>query len=642
MTIFASETLKVGRTLGGTGMQIMRTIARATLLLVLCANVSAAGIFCVADGQEPWHDRAGQWHIAAMPAKYISDKALPQQSCAARTLILPGTGAKSVLVGVPVSQIGEFTTAFSMVDTGDRFFMEGRGRLEYAVVLFTRPPKSSEFTFSKAGVVLLSWDGEVPAPSNKAGEDVAADQYVVADNVCPWSDRRGQWVISAVPPQFCGGRPVPLQSCTNKTLILPEGLEDVTFGTSDTKLAEVMAQCPGSRDTGLDFVVQNPSGTGQIHYSIVVWPNPQPRLDLKSVADAGLVVLALNGANIGALVDKQVVEGVKGMLAQNQEFSAQEWTFESGERKVKMWVEEPPAGITANTGLMLVLHNWGGYYTSPEYIQWCKTFAARYNVIAVSVNYLQSASDWSDHRDRPYDHGYLQAMDCIGALYNIYTQLKAQNVVFNEHRIYSMGGSGGGNVTQMVMKLAPHTFACGVDICGMPGLTDGIAFGTGEYGSGLNAAYSKDPHSPNYLTTDMQEIRDFGNLEHCKLLHEANPDLQIVICHGVDDRSCPVVHKVTQFRNMLMAGIRVDGHFFTPAMVDGVAVKSTDHAVGDREQVTIKFADEYMKEAGKFAKQTSGDSDFTRKAVFEYPTTNGKYVIDYSAYPTIAFVPGAE
>ncbi|MGD9497424.1 MAG: alpha/beta hydrolase family protein [Armatimonadota bacterium] len=324
------------------------------------------------------------------------------------------------------------------------------------------------------------------------------------------------------------------------------------------------------------------------------------------------------------------------MLAQDQEFVAQQQPGVEGERTVRMWVQEPPAGITANTGLMLVLHNWGGEYNQPHYLQWCRTFAERFNVIAISVNYLHSGQSWKEHL--PYDHGYLQAMDCIGALYTVRRQLLEAGLTFSEHRVYAMGGSGGGNVTQMALKLAPHTFACGVDICGMPGLIDAIAYGTGE-GTALNAGYSRDPNAPNYLSPDHQRIRDFGDLEHCRLLSAANPDLKIVIVHGVDDLSCPVVPKIRQYANMVEAGLDVDAHFLTALDVDGEAVTTTGHPVGDREQVVIKYADAYMREDGALARATSGASDFARGGSFEYPTANGRFVIDFSAYPTIAFIP---
>ncbi len=330
------------------------------------------------------------------------------------------------------------------------------------------------------------------------------------------------------------------------------------------------------------------------------------------------------------------------VLEQDQEFVAQEWPFEPGRRTVRMWVREPPGGIGAGTGLMLCLHNWGGIYDQEIYRGWCDTFSERYDVVAVSVNYLQSGDDWKLRRDRPYDHGYLQAMDCIGALYHVRRQIGQAGLSFDEHRIYAMGGSGGGNVTQMACKLAPHTFACAVDICGMPGLTDGIAFGTGAFGSHLSAEYSTNPDSPRAMTTDMQEIRDFGNLEHCRLLHGANPSLKIVIVHGLDDATCPVVPKIEQFARMVQAGIDVDGRFLTEIDVDGEAVTTTGHPVGNRDRVVMKYADEYMLPDGRLARRTTQDNDFQRGGTFEYPTTNGRYVIDFNGYPTIGFVPDEE
>lgn len=352
-----------------------------------------------------------------------------------------------------------------------------------------------------------------------------------------------------------------------------------------------------------------------------------------------LVVLAVAGPGYvrPVAVAQAEPEGgaVQRLLPREQEFEGQEWPLRPGRRMVKMFVQEPAAGVNANTGLMLVLHNWGGVYNSPEYLKWCTTFADRFNVIAVSVNYLQSGKDWRE--SGPYDHGYLQAMDAVRALYTVWKQLRDKGTAFNEHRIYVMGGSGGGNVAQMAMKLAPHTFACGVDISGMPGLIDAIAYGTGEWGTSLNAGYSRDPGSPAYLSPDMREIRDFGNLEHCRRLRAANPGLKIVIVQGTEDASCPAAPKIRQFANMIEAGLEADGRFLTAADIDGIAVTTTGHAVGDREQVVIKYADEYMKEKGKQAKATDGPSDFTRGGAFEYPTSGGRFVIDFSAAPAVRF-----
>lgn len=325
------------------------------------------------------------------------------------------------------------------------------------------------------------------------------------------------------------------------------------------------------------------------------------------------------------------------VLPQDQVFAAQEWPFRPGPRTAKMWVEEPPAGINGETGLMLVLHNWGGVYDDPEYQHYCRTYAVRYNVIALSVNYLQSGPDWGP--PPPYDHGYLQAMDAIRAAHAVWRQLRDRGVAWNERRIYAMGGSGGGNVTQMALKLAPHTFACGVDICGMPGLIDAIAYGTGD-GTALNAGYSRDPASPAFLSADMQEIRDFGHPAHCRLLHAANPALKIVIVHGTEDASCPCAPKIAQCQAMRAAGLDVDGHFLTVADVDGRIITTTGHAVGDREQVVIHYADAYLLPTSADRRLAPEPNDFTRGGVFTYPTRHGRYEIDFSGPPLIAFVRG--
>jgi predicted esterase len=415
--------------------------------------------------------------------------------------------------------------------------------------------------------------------------------------------------------------------------MLPAGVTEIVMAVSDTNLSEFQRRYPRVRDTGLGLTITPPGGGQRLPYSIIVFPDPPREGNFKDFSTAGIVLLRLEGADAAAPAPPPA-EGVRNVLEQDQEFVAQEWPGSPGERLVKMWVQEPPAGINAGTGLMLVLHNWGGVYNSGEYVQWCRTFAERFNVVAVSVNYLQSGPDWKT--DGPYDHGYLQAMDAIGALYTVRTQLAAAGVAFNDNRIYAMGGSGGGNVTEMAMKLAPHSFACGVDICGMPGLIDAIAFGTGE-GTAINAGYSRDPNAPDYLSPDMQRIRDFGDLEHCRLLARANPNLRIVIVHGVDDRSCPVVPKIRQCANMIETGLNVDGHFLTDRDVDGAVITTTGHPVGNREQVFIKFADDYMIEDGDLPCATAGPSDFERGGTFEYPTDNGKFVIDFSGYPTIRF-----
>jgi predicted esterase len=331
------------------------------------------------------------------------------------------------------------------------------------------------------------------------------------------------------------------------------------------------------------------------------------------------------------------------LIEKEQEITAQEWLLSPGERKVRLHIETPAAGIGANTGTMLVLHNWGGIYDEPHYVAWCREFADRYNVVSVSVNYLQSGPGQVVPGEKPYDHGFLQAMDCIRALYHIQKQIRDAGLAFNPRRCYSMGGSGGGNVTLMVNKLAPHTLACAVDICGMPGLTNGIAYGTGEFGSGLNAGYSKDPQSPAYMTPDLQELLDPGNIHHLKQQFSANPGNKVVIVHGLDDSSCPAVPKINIFQNMITAGFKPDGHFLTEWFIDGKAVLDTGHPVGNRDKIVERFADDYMLEEGRLASKLPGLNNFELAKKIIYPTKNGRFEVDYSqGPPSITFTGNSE
>lgn len=314
-------------------------------------------------------------------------------------------------------------------------------------------------------------------------------------------------------------------------------------------------------------------------------------------------------------------------LEQLQHFPGQKYEFAPGPRQVTMYVKEPGNGINSNTGFMLMLHNWGGTYTMT--VPWCDALSDRYNVIAVSVDYLQSGQ--AKYDKIPYDHGLLQAMDCLRALYQIQEQLKARGVAFNPRRVYSAGGSGGGNVSLMVNKLAPSTFSCIVDMCGMPGLTDDIAFGRGK----LNAGYSKDADSPKYLTPARQEIRDPGYLPHLQQQQKLNPDNKVIIVHGQDDEYCSVIDKITIFQNMVKAKFRPAGNFITKADLDGVVLTSSGHPLGDRQAIIIKYADLYLKENGTLAASVKNPTDFETAGKVEFPVTRGSYIVDFSGTPTL-------
>ena len=299
-------------------------------------------------------------------------------------------------------------------------------------------------------------------------------------------------------------------------------------------------------------------------------------------------------------------------------------------RTVEVHICTPSGGINANTGLMLVSHNWGG--TWEMCWSWCPILSDKFNLITIDTNYYQSA--WKNTDPVAYDYGVIQAMDCLQALYEVRKYLDDNKIAFNRRRNYAAGASGGGNISQMVNKFAPHTFGCIIDLCGMPGLTDDIAYNDHAI---LKANYSRDPNSSNYLTDGMKEIRDFGNPDHLAYQYSCNPDNQVVIVHGVDDDYCSCPEKARIFSNMLQAGFKPEGFFITPGMVDGIIVTNTEHQLGDRPYIIAKYGQRYIQEKGEFIKQVEKD-DFDRQSIIKYPVSDGIYLIDYSHNaPTITF-----
>jgi len=318
---------------------------------------------------------------------------------------------------------------------------------------------------------------------------------------------------------------------------------------------------------------------------------------------------------------------------------AQEWPRKPGPREVMVYVYYPGgklAQVKSRTGLMLSLHNWGGTHAvgtaDPQQL------ADRLDVVAICVDYLQSGK-W-DPTGPAYDFGYLQALDALRALWAVYDGLAKLDRPFDRGRIFSTGGSGGGNVTLMVNKLAPRTFTCIVDMCGMARLSDDIAFGLPGR-TGLNAGYRRDPSSPDYLSQDAQELRHVGHPAHLAIMKRLGNCAKIVIVHGVDDASCPVADAQEMAAHMRKAGLDVEPHFLTQADVDGRAVKTTGHALGDRTQIVFRFAESYLApdRSSSLVRRTA--SDFDRRDEVCYPTGGGRYMISYkNGYPIARFEAG--
>lgn len=308
---------------------------------------------------------------------------------------------------------------------------------------------------------------------------------------------------------------------------------------------------------------------------------------------------------------------------------AQEWPRQPGARTVTVYLQYPEGrldAVTAQTGLFLTLHNWGG--TAARGAPEPKTLAARYNVIAISLDYVQSGKYDAD-KGIPYDYGYFQALDALRALWWVRSRLDAAGTPFARGRVFATGGSGGGNVTLMCNKLAPRTFACAIDICGMAKLADDMAFGLNTR-SRLNAGYAPDPESPRYLNPDAQAIRFAGHPDHAAVMQGLGNGCKLIPVHGVEDKSCPVEDKRELVRNYQAAGLDVEPHFITPSDVDGKVFTSAGHALGNRTEIVRRVAEAYLAPESPKARRRVAPADFDLGGEVRYPTPNGVYVISYA------------
>ncbi len=319
---------------------------------------------------------------------------------------------------------------------------------------------------------------------------------------------------------------------------------------------------------------------------------------------------------------------------------AQEWQSKPGPRSVEIRIHYPGGkleNVTAETGIMLTLHNWGGTFcagtANPDQL------ANRLNVVAICVNYLQSGRKASVEDPEPYDFGYLQGLDALRALWFVFDRLEKAETPFAKGRIFATGGSGGGNVTLMVNKLAPRTFTCIIDMCGMAKLSDDIAFNE-PGGTGLNARWSRDSSSPNYLRPGRQELHFVGNPDHLKAMRDLETSARIIVVHGADDHTCPIEDARAMVANFQAAKLDVRPHFVSKEDLDGKIFTSSGHALGNRTEIVFKVAGQWLDPKSPDAIRRTGPADFERRdKKVRYPVTGGTFVISYEkGYPVGSFL----
>jgi cephalosporin-C deacetylase-like acetyl esterase len=323
---------------------------------------------------------------------------------------------------------------------------------------------------------------------------------------------------------------------------------------------------------------------------------------------------------------------------------AQEWPQRPGPRQVKVLVHYPGGkleNVKAETGIMLSLHNWGGEdcvgTADPQ------TLADKFNVVALCVNYLQSGKKDSIDGPEPYDCGYLQSLDALRAVWFVRNGLAMKKIPFASGRIYATGGSGGGNVSLMAGKLAPRTFACIVDLCGMKKLSADIAFHL-PGGSDLDARWSREPSSLKYLIPDAQDIRFAAHPRHLTAMKQLGNSCRTIVVHGVDDTTCPFADAHELVANFQAAGLSVEPRFIAKKDLDGEVFTSSSHALGNRTKIVLQVAEKHLTPGSPDALVRPGNNDFDlHDELVRYRTPGGEFVICYAAgFPVVRFEPDSD
>jgi acyl-CoA thioesterase-1 len=320
---------------------------------------------------------------------------------------------------------------------------------------------------------------------------------------------------------------------------------------------------------------------------------------------------------------------------------AQEWLQRPGPRQVTVIVHYPGGkleNVKADTGIMLSLHNWGGEdcvgTADPQ------TLADKFNVVALCVNYLQSGKQDSIDGPEPYDCGYLQSLDALRAVWFVRNGLATKKMPFASGRIYATGGSRSGNVSLMAGKFAPRTFACIVDLCGMKKLSADVAFHLSG-GSDLDARWSRDPKSPNYLSPDAQDIRFAAHPRHLTQMKQLGNFCRTIVVHGVDDTTCPFADAQELVANFQAAGLWMEPRFIAKKDLDGEVFTSSGHALGNRTKIVLQVAEKHLIPGSSDALVRPGNNDFDlRDELARYKTPGGEFVISYAAgFPVGRFEP---
>ena len=256
-----------------------------------------------------------------------------------------------------------------------------------------------------------------------------------------------------------------------------------------------------------------------------------------------------------------------------------------------------PARPDATTGVLLVMHGWGG--NRFLYRDMMLDLAERCNVYAVSPEWRGSGFHHDPVGGRgltlPYDFSHLQTMDCLNSV-----QAVRRQCTVDDTRLFAWGGGQGGHIALLLAEFAPLTFAAAVNIAGFA-----YVDASREQVIGW---------TPSRRDREIRDSRRFADRVRAK----------VWLIHGGRDESVPIEHAYANEQALRAAGANVHTLFFPESG------HQLDPAT-DRWRVTLDHLVEDFRTL-----RTDGRPELGTGEVVELPCTDGAFRLTFGEVATIA------
>ncbi len=318
------------------------------------------------------------------------------------------------------------------------------------------------------------------------------------------------------------------------------------------------------------------------------------------------LVLTLCVAARAAETNRVLDDAVTGQTVAADEFNQ---AFE-GPIPISLHLPDAP---NADTGLMVLLHGWGGDYH--QYDAYCADWRNRYNCIMLQVNYRGSSK-----ATQPYDFGKYQAIDVLRAMHWVLS-----NHPVNRQRIFGWGGSGGGNVILQCGKMAPNTFALIVEHAGITHPT-----GAAE----MKAGWDRPDRAGGWQGTALGGTKEYPEperlirdpLHHAALFNTKvylfHPDLDVVV--GIQHGTQMAYALRAAGKDAVFEVVEGGNHMYAGAL--------------DPNEANRKLCTEHYCTDDLLSRRTDGRTDFDRKEPILLPVNDGlvyRVAFDAAGLPSL-------